>query len=60
MSTSARIRNIEKKMSKKRESEVLGTPLIELSPEEKLTWKKGRPYPLLGSLLTNEVQKDIK
>lgn len=50
MNTLTRIRNIESKITKRRESVRQGIPIVELSPEEKVTWPKRLPYPILGGI----------
>jgi len=50
MNTTTRIRKIESEINKRREVQDLGTPIVELTPEQKLTWPKNLPFPIMAGL----------
>lgn len=60
MAIKARIAKIEKEISKKQESVDFRAPLIELPPERKAAWPKWLPYPIMGGLAYDSVQKNHK
>ena len=37
-------------INKRREVQDLGTPIVELTPKQKLTWPKNLPFPIMAGL----------
>lgn len=48
MSTISRLKKVEAEINKTQEEVNRGHPIVEMTPEQKLSWPKNLPYPIFG------------